>query len=91
MIQRCAARWKHLIGSLGETLSDEVVLEELKALEISGMPFQEVFADVPLLPFSACVEAGPSQTRECQLSPAAHQLPDPIDFSAPNVTLWPIG
>ena len=46
MIQRCAARWKHLIGTLGETLSDEVVLEELKALEISGMPFQEVFADV---------------------------------------------
>ena len=34
-----------LIGSLGDTLSDEVILEELMALENSGKPFQEVFAD----------------------------------------------
>ena len=30
-----------LIGSLDDTLSDEVVLKELKALKKSGMPFQE--------------------------------------------------
>jgi len=36
-----------LVGSLGDTLSDEVILEELKALKKSGMPFQEVFADAP--------------------------------------------
>jgi len=35
-----------LVGSLDDTLSDEVILEELKALKNSGIPFQEVFADV---------------------------------------------
>ena len=35
-----------LIGSLDDTLSDEVILEELEALKKSGMPFLEVFADV---------------------------------------------
>ena len=34
-----------LVGSVGDTLSDEVILEELKALESSGIPFQEVFAN----------------------------------------------
>jgi len=36
-----------LVGSLDDTLSDEIILEELKALENSGKPFQEVFADAP--------------------------------------------
>jgi len=35
-----------LVGSLDDTLSDEVILEELKTLKKSGLPFQEVFADV---------------------------------------------
>ena len=35
-----------LVGSLDDTLSDEVILEELEALKKSGMPFLEVFADV---------------------------------------------
>jgi len=34
-----------LIGSVGDTLSDEIILEELKALKKSGMPFQKVFAE----------------------------------------------
>ena len=34
-----------LVGSLDDTLSDEVILEELEAPKKSGMPFQEVFAD----------------------------------------------
>jgi len=36
-----------LIGSLDDTLSDEVILEELTALKKSGMAFQEVFAEWP--------------------------------------------
>ena len=35
-----------LVGSLDDTLSDKVVLEEVDALKRSGKPFQEVFADV---------------------------------------------
>jgi len=35
-----------LIGSLDDTLEDEFVLEEMRALKKSGMPFQETFADV---------------------------------------------
>jgi hypothetical protein len=35
-----------LIGSLDDTLEDKIVLEELRALRKSGMPFQEIFADV---------------------------------------------
>ena len=36
-----------LAGSLDDTLSDEVVLKELKALKNSGQPFQQVFAELP--------------------------------------------
>ena len=35
-----------LIGSLDDTLEDQFVLEEMRALKKSGMPFQEIFADV---------------------------------------------
>jgi hypothetical protein len=36
-----------LIGSLDDTLSDEVILEELRAMNASdGLPFVEVFASV---------------------------------------------
>ena len=35
-----------LIGNLDDTLEDEFVLEEMRALKKSGMPFQEIFADV---------------------------------------------
>ena len=35
-----------LIGSVGDTLSDEIILEELKALKKSGMPFQKVFGGI---------------------------------------------
>jgi hypothetical protein len=35
-----------LIGSLGDTLEDKVVLEEMRALKKSGTPFREIFADV---------------------------------------------
>ena len=35
-----------LVGSVGDTRSDEVVSKQLKALEKSGLPLQEVFADV---------------------------------------------
>ena len=35
-----------LVGSLGDTLEDEVVLEERRALKKSVMPFRELFADV---------------------------------------------
>jgi hypothetical protein len=40
------AHVKALIGSLDDTLEDEFVLRELKALKASGMPFQEVFASI---------------------------------------------
>ena len=35
-----------LVGSLGDTLEDKVVLEEVRALKKSGTPFRELFADV---------------------------------------------
>jgi hypothetical protein len=35
-----------LVGSLGDTLEDKVVLEEMRALKKSGKPFRELFADV---------------------------------------------
>jgi hypothetical protein len=35
-----------LVASLGDTLEDEVVLEEMRALKQSGKPFREFFADV---------------------------------------------
>jgi len=35
-----------LVGSLGDTLGDEVVLEEMRALGKSGTPFRKIFADV---------------------------------------------
>lgn len=35
-----------LVASLGDTLEDEVVLEEMRALKQSGKPFRELFADV---------------------------------------------
>ena len=34
------------VEALDDTLSDKAILEELKALENSGKPFQKVFADV---------------------------------------------
>ncbi|HEY2711396.1 MAG TPA: hypothetical protein VGI60_02695 [Chthoniobacterales bacterium] len=33
-----------LIGSLDDTLSDEVILSELRTIEAKGLPFAEVFA-----------------------------------------------
>jgi len=35
-----------LVNSLGDTLDDDFVLQEMRALAESGMPFQEVFAGV---------------------------------------------
>jgi hypothetical protein len=35
-----------LVGSLDDTLGDKFVLEEMRALNKNGKPFQEVFADV---------------------------------------------
>ena len=35
-----------LVGSLGDTLEDKVVLEDVRALKKSGTPFQKIFADV---------------------------------------------
>ena len=35
-----------LLGSLDDTLSDEAVLRELRAMKASGLPFVEVFASV---------------------------------------------
>ena len=35
-----------LIGSLDDTLEEEFVLQEIRALKKSGMPFQEIFANV---------------------------------------------
>jgi hypothetical protein len=34
------------VGSLGDTLEDKVVLEEMRALKKSGTPFRKIFADV---------------------------------------------
>jgi hypothetical protein len=38
-----------LIGSLGDTLPDERVLQELEALKASGPTFQQILADFPTL------------------------------------------
>jgi uncharacterized protein (DUF433 family) len=38
-----------LIGSLGDTLPDERVLQELEALKACGPTFQEILADFPTL------------------------------------------
>ena len=35
-----------LIGTLDDTLSDEVILSELRAINANGVPFVEVFASV---------------------------------------------
>ena len=35
-----------LIGSLDDTLSDEVILSELRAMNADRLPFAEVFASV---------------------------------------------
>ena len=35
-----------LVGSLGDTLEDKVILEEMQALKKSGTPFREIFASV---------------------------------------------
>ena len=40
------AEERALIGSLGDTLSDEVILSELRAMNVAGLPFAEVFASV---------------------------------------------
>jgi uncharacterized protein (DUF433 family) len=38
-----------LIGSLGDTLPDERVLQELEALKACGPTFQQILADFPTL------------------------------------------
>jgi hypothetical protein len=35
-----------LVGSLDDTLEDKFVLEEMRALKRSGIPFQQTFADL---------------------------------------------
>jgi len=35
-----------LIGRLDDTLSNEVILSELRAINANGLPFREVFASV---------------------------------------------
>jgi hypothetical protein len=41
-----ALQVKALMGSLDDTLSDEVILSELRAINANGLPFVEVFASV---------------------------------------------
>jgi hypothetical protein len=38
-----------LIGSLGDTLPDERVLQELEAMKAGGPTFQQILADFPTL------------------------------------------